>query len=314
MGIREELKERLSGLASAAGLVPGPRVDAFLDRFGPFLTHFMEYGLQFSSRSVAALSFGHGDLFHEALGAWLADDGVPAEDRARVEALRRQIDDWMVLKVDVVGPAPRRVGVYLRRPVPLATVASVLDDEGATDEARRAVDQIATLLDAPCAQILALVLAGTSAPGMPAAGAGNGPVGGPPAEPRQLKLYMGLGPQATNLLARVEGAFEVLGVPFGAARRYLEALGGVAAAREHGLLVSAFVAGGAVRPVAKLDVFGVDLEALERAVEAAGVRHEGLPTPRELGRLLDMQLVEHAGVSFGAAEDPTLNLYFPFER
>lgn len=294
MSIRDELKQRLAGLALAVGQTPGPRLDAFLDRFGPFLTHYMEYGLLFDAARVAALSIGHGDAFHEALAEWLVVDGIGEAERERVERLRRDVDDWMVLKVDVVGPEPRSVGVYLRRPVPMDAVDAVLAAEGATEATVRKLGRVAGLLDAPCAQILALVL-GRFGP--------------------ELKLYFALGPGVGGAaLARVEGAFAALEVPFDAARRYLEAYGGSRAATSSGLLLSAFIGHGSVRPIAKIDLFGVPLSAVDRAVEAAEIPLQGLPAPSELGSRVGLDTAEHVGALFRADGAPALSVYFPFER
>lgn len=293
MGIRDDLKDRLVGLAAAIGLEPGERLGSFLDRFGPYLSHYMEYGVLYDAPSVAALSIGQGTAFHDALAQWLIDEGIGGEDRERVQRLRRRVDDWMVLKVDVVGPAQPRVGVYLRRGVPLDALDAVLLADGVSQAVCDRVHKVARVLEVDCAQIVALGLGGDSP---------------------DTKLYLGVCRDGGPALDRVEAAFDEVGAPFGDARLFLEALPDVSAALAGGVLVSVFLSGDTVVPVAKLDLFGVALRDVDRACRACGVDLQGRPGPAALGERLGLRTAEHTGLLFRRAAPPALSLYFPFDR
>lgn len=290
MGIRDDLYDRLAGLASALGLLPGERLASFLDRFGPYLSHYMEYGALYELPSVTALSVGQGAAFHDTLAQWLMDEGFSEEDQARVGRLRSSVDDWMVVKVDVVGPAVPRAGVYLRRPVAMGAIDPVLLESGATPAGCAAVHRVARALDVGCAQIVAL-------------GLGDSP---------DTKVYLGMchGDPAPE---RIEEAFALLGVPFDGARRFLAALPHVRAV-SGSLLLSMFLREDGAAPVAKLDVFGVALHDLDGACAAGGVTLGGLPSPSALGERVGLRTAEHAGVLFRDVAAPALSLYFPFDR
>ena len=293
--VRQVLRERLLCLGEALGLSPSERLDHFLGRFHPYLSHFMEFGVVYDAPTVVALSFGHGDHFHRQLLELMDMLGFSEAERARVQRLREDIDDWMVVKVDVLGSSQPRLGVYFRRAMTMAATTDLLQRYGVSPQATAELTRFAAAFDSRNAQIFAVHL---SEPGPPL-----------------FKVYVNAGSHdQAHVQRRLLTLFAELEVPTGPLEPYLTRHQMLTDSLCSSMFVSFLFQGEAIRPQIKLDYFCVPLESLQLVLAESGLLPQGLPGPVALGHAVGLNRAEHFGILFGQGKPSALSLYFPFLR
>jgi hypothetical protein len=281
---------RIARLAALLGLDLDARYDAVYQRFGAYLRHFSELGVQLREPAVAALSFGTDAEFRDAIRDHLVADGHGPESLATLDSLQRGIDAWMVARIQVVGRHVGPTGLYFRKAMPLDRCFGLLSAHGASEAAVAQLREQAILLRTETSQVFAAHLQPGAAP--------------------LFKVYFRHGFTDLDLLREaLDGTAASMDLDARHRVFLAEHLRELCGHSRASLLVSFYVREGELDPTIKLDAFRVDAALLDRVLRAANYLDAGEVGPAQVAQAADARTIEHFGVALGRTPTPGLSLY-----
>ena len=270
--------DHLGTLGAPLGLRVGEGLAAFCEAFDSHLRHFAEIGVQLEPAGLAAVTLGHGADFAREVCAFMEGRGFAPAQMDTVPRLQRAIDDWMLVRALESAAHGLELGLYFRKSMSLLWAQQWLDDQGEAPGERAALEQLARLVGSGRTGIVAARLERD--------------------QPTLYKVYLHAGrsgdPEAARALARVFAYFQL---PSERWSPFVEGLGSMDTPPSD-LYLSLLLGDGDAFDSLKLDMFQVDLGALQVLMEESGLLSPAGPTPAELGRSLGMDHAEHFGVRF----------------
>ena len=293
--LSSDLYHRLSSLGKTLSLPPTPRLDDFVTRFSPFLSHFAEIGVELVAPRVCALTFGTTTEFREAVEAQLRADNFPAQSIEHVRELQKNVDEWMVSRVDVLGKSDDSLGLYFRKSITIAETMRLLNHFGVSTNSTTVLNRIAGILQTGTTHIFASQLR--------------------PSGENTYKAYIQPGIRQPEVLhEHLRALFEELSIVDEHLAFFLDHHMALATELCSNVYVSFFFDGNSLRNTIKLDYFHVPLGPFSDLLKSSGYGDELKAQPVEVGEALGFTHAEHVGVLFGRSSGAELTTYFPFQR
>ena len=255
------------------------------------LAHFSEVGIRLNPPALVAMTLGPGDRFGEAVGCFLRDELAFEPDVVdRVLGLQKSIDDWMLVRFLSEPTGEAELGLYFRRTMSVARAVKWLEARGVSRGERAALAHLGRLLGASRTGVLAARMTRN--------------------QPTLYKVYLHAPSTEGRSGCQALGAvFEYVHFPKKMWKPLVAGLESMGNKGPGDVFVSLTLGDGNRIRAIKLDIFQVNLHALEGVLRASNLLSgEGL-SPVKIADELELQTAEHCGIAL-TPDSCTLTAYF----
>ncbi|MGB0588798.1 MAG: hypothetical protein ACPGU1_03870 [Myxococcota bacterium] len=281
----------LERLSTMVGTPLSDDMTRFCQVFQRELAHFSEVGIRLDPPALVTMTLGPGSRFGEAVGEFLRDE--LSFDPAVVDevlGLQRSIDDWMLVRFLSEGNGKAELGLYFRRTMSVVRAVEWLAARGVSLAERAALAHLGRLLGASRTGVLAARMACD--------------------EPTLYKVY--LHAPTTDSCSGCRAlipVFEHFQFPKKIWRPLVEGLDTMNGRGPGDVFVSLTLGDGDIFQALKLDIFQVNLVALEEVLRDAGLLSDKALSPAAIASELGLATAEHCGLAL-TPTSCTLTAYF----
>jgi len=283
--------ELLEQLSLVLGTPVSPDMVRFCEVFQKELAHFSEVGIRLNPPGLVTMTLGPGSRFGEAVGCFLRDELHFEDDVVdEVLGLQRSIDDWMLVRFLSEPLGEAELGLYFRRTMSVARAIEWLAARGVSSGERAALAHLGRLLGASRTGVLAARMARDA--------------------PTLYKVYLHApSTEGRSSCKALEPVFEYFQFPKKMWKPLVSGLDAMGSRGPGDLFVSLTLGDGDQIQAIKLDIFQVNLHALEGVLRSAGLlSQEGL-SPVNIATELGLATAEHCGIAL-TPTSCTLTAYF----
>ena len=284
-------REMLERLSAMVGTPLSEDMNRFCDVFKRELAHFSEVGIRLEPPALVTMTLGPGSRFGEAVGEFLRDelnfDPAVVEE---VLGLQRSIDDWMLVRFLSEGNGNAELGLYFRRTMSVARAVEWLAARGVSVAERAALAHLGRLLGASRTGVLAARMVCNA--------------------PTLYKVYLHAPSTESRSGCRaLVPVFEHFQFPKKIWRPLVDGLDSMNGRGPGDVFVSLTLGHGDVFHSLKLDIFQVNLVALEGVLRSAGLLSDDALSPAAIASELGLATAEHCGLAL-TPSSCTLTAYF----
>jgi hypothetical protein len=281
----------LERLSTVVGTPLSREMTRFCEVFQRELAHFSEVGIRLHPPALVTMTLGPGSRFGAAVGEFLRDelDFDPAVVE-EVLGLQRSIDDWMLVRFLSDGGVNAELGLYFRRTMSVVRAVEWLAARGVSLGERTALAHLGRLLGASRTGVVAARMVCN--------------------EPTLYKVY--LHAPATGSRSGCQAlvpVFEHFQFPKKLWRPLVAGLESMNGRGPGDVFVSLTLGDGDIFQSLKLDIFQVNLVALEEVLRNAGLLSDDALSPAAIASELGLATAEHCGLAL-TPSSCTLTAYF----
>ena len=263
----------------------------FCSRFKAELAHFSEVGVRLDPPALVTMTLGPGSRFGQAVGDFLRDElGFSPDVVDEVLGLQRSIDDWMLVRFLSEASGQSELGLYFRRTMSVARAVDWLAARGVSSAERASLAHLGRLLGASRTGVLAARMVRD--------------------QPTLYKVYL----HAPSIESRsgcrsLEPVFEHFQFPKKMWQPLVDGLDKMEGRGPGDVFVSLMLGDGDALHSIKLDIFQVNLRALEGVLRSSNLLSDELQSPANLAAELGLATAEHCGLAL-TPTSCTLTTYF----
>jgi hypothetical protein len=281
----------LQRLSAVVGTPLSDDMMRFCEVFKRELAHFSEVGIRLDPPALVMMTLGPGSRFGEAVGAFLHDElGFAPAVVDEVLGLQRSIDDWMLVRLLTEGNGQAELGLYFRRTMSVTRAVEWLAARGVSLKERAAFAHLGRLLGASRTGVLAARMVRD--------------------EPTLYKVYLHAPSTESRSGCRaLVPVFEHFQFPKKRWGPLVEGLDAMDGRGPGDVFVSLTLGDGDIVQSLKLDIFQVNLVALEEVLRNANMLSDNVLSPTKIGSELGLATAEHCGLAL-TPSSCTLTAYF----
>ena len=281
----------LERLSQAIDVPLSDEMRRFSECFKAELAHFSEVGIRLDPPALVTMTLGPGSRFGHAVGGFLRDElGFSPDVVDEVLGLQRSIDDWMLVRFLSEAPGQAELGLYFRRTMSVARAVEWLAARGVSQSERASLAHLGRLLGASRTGVLAARMVRD--------------------EPTLYKVYLHAPSTEQRSGCRsLEPVFEHFQFPKKMWRPLVDGLDAMEGRGPGDVFVSLTLGDGDALQSIKLDIFQVNLQALERVLRSSGLLSDKAHSPAKIAAELGFATAEHCGLAL-TPTSCTLTAYF----
>ena len=262
---------------------------AFSDEF----EHFAEFGMRLHPPALACMTLGPSQEFGQAVSDFVREEFTEEEDlHQELARLQLDLDNWMLARLMSDAEGNDELGIYFRRPMSVQQAVRWLESRGVSEAEQTAVIHLGRLLGTTRAGIVALSLS--------------------PGRPIFHKVYLhvrGASRRVNDHLDMLSSVFEHFQIPSRYWRQLLTGFQTLGPSGPDDIFVSTTLGDSDAYQTIKLDMFQVNLLALEELLTRCDLLDTAQGSPAAVGKRLGLMTAEHCGLGF-SREGCSLTTYF----